>query len=192
MTQRRIAVLAGLAAALLASPAVSASGDYPWVSLRNTDFTVLIAFAIFIGILVYFKVPGMLGGMLDKRADTIRSELDEARALREEAQTLLAEFERKQKDVSDEAQRIVAQAKADAEANAEQAMKDLEQTLERRLKAAEDQIDSAEKSAVREVRDRAVQVAVAAAADILREKLGPSEGAALIDESLATVDAKLH
>jgi F-type H+-transporting ATPase subunit b len=186
------AFFAALAPALAAAPAVAATGDYPWVSLRNTDFVVLIAFAIFAGILVYFKVPGMLAGMLDKRADTIRNELDEARALREEAQTLLAEFERKQKDVQDEAQRIVAQAKSDAEASAAQAKKDLAQTIERRMKAAEDQIASAEESAVREVRDRAVQVAIAAAADVIARQLGPDESAELIDRSLEVVDARLH
>ena len=63
--------------ALMASPAMAASG--PFFSLGNTDFVVLIAFIVFIGVLVYFKVPGMLGGMLDKRADGIRRDLDELR-----------------------------------------------------------------------------------------------------------------
>jgi F-type H+-transporting ATPase subunit b len=162
------------------------------VSLRNSDFVVLIAFVLFGGILVYFNVPSILTGMLDKRADTIRKELDDARALREEAQTLLAEFERKQKDVQDEAQRIVAQAKADAEAGAAEAKRDLERTIARRLKAAEDQIASAEEAAVREVRNRAVQVAVAASADVIRAQLGPKDSARLIDESLSVVDARLH
>jgi len=186
------AVAAGIALAISAGPALAASGDYPWVSLRNSDFVVLIAFAVFVGILVYFKVPGILTGMLDQRAETIRKELDDARALREEAQTLLAEFERKQKDVQEEAQRIVAQARADAEAGAAEAKKELERTIARRLKAAEDQIASAEEAAVREVRNSAAQVAVAAAADVIRTQLGPEDSARLIDESLSVVDARLH
>ena len=88
---RKLAILFALTAA---SPAFAASG--PFFSLGNTDFVVLIAFIVFIGVLFYFKVPGMIGGMLDKRADDIKSELDEARALREEAQTILASYERKQ------------------------------------------------------------------------------------------------
>jgi F-type H+-transporting ATPase subunit b len=187
-----LAGAAALVAALVAAPALAATGDYPWVSLRNSDFVVLIAFVIFGGILVYFNVPAILTGLLDKRADTIRTELDNARALREEAQTILAEFERKQKDVQEEAQRIVAQAKSDAEAGARQAKKDLEATIERRLKAAEEQIASAEESAVREVRDRAVQVAVAAAADVIAKGMSAEDSAALIDDSLKVVDAKLH
>ena len=101
---KRLAVLF----ALIGAPAFAASG--PFFSLFNTDFVVLIAFLVFIGVLVYFKVPGILIGMLDKRAQQIRSELDEARALREEAQTLLASYERKQREVADQADRIVAHA----------------------------------------------------------------------------------
>ena len=74
--------------ALLASPAMAASG--PFFSLQNTNFVVLIAFIAFVGILIYMKVPAKLTGMLDARAATIKAELDEARALREEAKSILA------------------------------------------------------------------------------------------------------
>lgn len=182
--------LLSLPLVLAASPAFAAKG--PFFSLGNSDFVVLIAFLVFVGVLIYFKVPGMIGGLLDKRADTIRGELETARALREEAQTLLAEFQRKQQDVQEDASRIVAQARADAEAAATQAKADLESAIARRIKAAEDQIASAEDSAVREVRDRAVRVAVAAAGDVIAKGLTPADAAALIDESLQVVDAKLH
>ena len=72
-----------------ASPAFAAK-DKPFFSLANTDFVVLISFLLFVGVLVYFKVPGLLGGLLDKRADGIRADLNEAKSLREEAQTVLA------------------------------------------------------------------------------------------------------
>ena len=173
-----------------ASPAFAASG--PFFSLGNTDFVVLIAFLVFVGVLVYFKVPGMLGKMLDDRADSIRNDLDEARALREEAQTVLAEFERKQKDVAEQAELIVTQARADAEEAATQAKVDLEKSIERRLQAAEDQIASAEANAVREVRDTAVNVAIAAAADVVAKGMTDADAKALIDDSLKVVDAKLH
>jgi F-type H+-transporting ATPase subunit b len=78
--------------------------------LDNTDLIVLIAFIIFIGVLIKYKVPGMLTGLLDKRAEGIKSDL-EAKALREEAQTLLASYERKQREVQAQADRIVANAK---------------------------------------------------------------------------------
>ncbi|CAG0911668.1 unnamed protein product, partial [Cyprideis torosa] len=102
-----------------AAPAMAASG--PFFSLKNTDFVVLVGFLLFLGVLIYYKVPGLLGGVLDKRAQEIRSELDEARALREEAQALLASYERKAHEVQDQADRIVAHAKQESELAAEQA-----------------------------------------------------------------------
>ncbi|MEN8919840.1 MAG: ATP F0F1 synthase subunit B, partial [Octadecabacter sp.] len=102
---------------LAASPALAASknpfsADF-W-SLSNTDMIVLIAFIIFVGVLIKFKVPGMLTGLLDTRAAGIKSDLDEAKALREEAQTLLASYERKQREVQEQADRIVENAKEEA------------------------------------------------------------------------------
>ena len=95
---------------LTATPAFAASG--PFFSLANTDFVVTLAFLLFIGVLFYFKVPGLVGGLLDKRAECIQSELDEARALREEAQSILASYERKQKEVAEQADMIVKNAKS--------------------------------------------------------------------------------
>ncbi|MBV0913102.1 F0F1 ATP synthase subunit B [Anianabacter salinae] len=177
-------------AALVASPALAATG--PFFSLGNTDFVVLIAFLIFIGVLVYAKVPGRLTSMLDKRADDIRKDLDEARGLREEAQTLLASYERKQAEIQEQADRIVAHAKDEAKLAAEQAKTDLEKSIERRMQAADDQIASAQSSAIRDVRDRAVSVAIAAARDVIAKQMSATEANKLIDESIQSVEAKLH
>jgi F-type H+-transporting ATPase subunit b len=183
---KKLAILFTLAA----SPAFAASG--PFFSLFNTNFVVLLAFVIFLGVMVYFGVPGILGNLLDKRAADIQSDLDEARALREEAQGLLASYERKQKEVAEQAERIVEHAKNEATAAAEQAKEDLKKTIARRLAAAEDQIASAEASAVKDVRDRAIQVAVAAASEVIASKMTAAEANKLVDASIADVEAKLH
>ncbi|MDP5365415.1 MAG: F0F1 ATP synthase subunit B [Paracoccaceae bacterium] len=175
---------------LAASPAFAAGG--PFFSLKNTDFVVLLAFLLFIGVLYYFKVPGLIGGLLDKRADTIRGELEEARALREEAQTLLASYERKQKEVQEQADRIIAQAKDEAATAAEQAKADLQKSIARRIAAAEDQIASAEAAAIKEVRDRAVVIAIGAARDVIAKQMTAADGNKLIEEGIDVVDAKLH
>lgn len=177
-------------AALAAAPAQAASG--PFLSLGNTDFVVLIAFLLFLAVLVYFKVPGMLGKLLDKRATDIRSELDEARKLREEAQALLASYERKSRETQEQADRIVAQARSEAEQAAVQARADLEVSMQRRLQTAEAQIASAEAAAIKEVRDRAAAVAIAAASEVYAEQMSEAERSKLIDESISTVGAKLH
>jgi len=173
-----------------AGPALAASG--PFVSLHNTNFIVSLAFILFIAVLFYYKVPGLIGGILDKRAEGIRSELDEARALREEAQTVLASYERKQKEVQEQADRIVAAAREDATVAAEQAKEDLEKSIARRLAAAEDQIASAQASAVKEVRDQAIVIAVAAANRVLTDQMTAAKGNKLIDDAITEVNAKIH
>jgi F-type H+-transporting ATPase subunit b len=183
-------VLAIALTSLTASPALAATG--PFFSLENTNFVVLLAFILFIAILFYFKVPGKIGEMLDKRAAGIKSDLDEARALREEAQTLLASYERKQKEVQTQADRIVETAKSEAATAAEQAREDLQRSIARRLAAAQDQIASAEAAAIKDVRDRAITIAVAAAKDVMSKQMTAAQGNKLIDESIKQVDAKLH
>ncbi|WP_112311987.1 F0F1 ATP synthase subunit B [Pseudogemmobacter bohemicus] len=183
-------LLISAAALVSATPAMAASG--PFFSLKNTDFIVLIAFLIFVGILFYAGVPGMLGRLLDKRAAGIKAELDEARALREEAKSILASYERKQKEVIEQSDRIVASARDEARAAADRARADLKIAIDRRVKAAEEQIALAEQTAVRQVRERAVAVAVAAAGDLLAKNSSEEWAAASIDDAIAQVDAKLH
>ncbi|MFZ1467940.1 MAG: F0F1 ATP synthase subunit B [Paracoccaceae bacterium] len=175
---------------LLASPAFAASG--PFFSMRNTNFVVLIAFLIFIGILIYMGVPKKLTGLLDARAAQIKADLDEARALREEAKTILASYERKQKEVAEQTDRIIATAKEEALTAAAQAKADLKRSIERRLIAAEEQIASAEAGALRQVRERAVAVAVAAAGEVLSKQMTADSAKASIDAAITQVEAKLH
>ncbi len=179
-----------LAGTVLASPAYAASG--PFFSLNNTNFVVLIAFVLFVAVLIYLKVPGLVGGILDKRSDNIRAELDEARSLREEAQTILASYERKQKEVAEHAEQIVEHAKVEASNAAEQAKEDLKGSIARRLQAAEDQISSAEAAAVKEVRDTAISVAVAAASDVIAKSMTAKDGGVLIDGAIADLGKKLN
>lgn len=180
------------AALFLATPAFAAVEGKPFWSLHNTDVVVAIAFVIFVGVLVYFKVPGLIGGLLDKRAEGIRADLAEARRLREEAMALRDSFERKRAEVSEQAERIVAKARSDASEAAAQAKADLEATIARRLKAAEDRITAAETAALREVRNRAVTVAVAAAGEVIAGKISGAQSKALMDESIAAIETRLH
>ncbi|SHH31350.1 ATP synthase F0 subcomplex B subunit [Cognatiyoonia sediminum] len=177
--------------AMAATPAFAA-GDKPFFSLANTDFVVWIAFLIFVGILLYYKVPGTVGKMLDGRADAIKADLDEAKALREEAQSLLASYERKQKEVQEQADRIVSSAKEEATRAAEAAKGDIAKSIERRLASAEEQIASAEASAIKEVRDQAIVVAVGAAEDLIAKQMDAKGANSLIDEAIAAVGEKLH
>lgn len=160
--------------------------------LYDTYFVVALSFVIFVAILWKYDVHGMLLRMLDDRAERIRKELEDAKALREEAQALLASYERRQKEVAEAAASIVARAKEDAAAAAEQAKKELAESLDRRLRAANDQIAAAEAAAMREVKDRAVAVAVAAAADILRGAMSPEALSARTDAAIRDLGPRLN
>ena len=160
--------------------------------LNNTDIVVAIGFLIFIGVLLYFGVPKLLTSRLDARASQISADIAEAKALRAEAEVLLASFDRRQKEVAAQAEAIVAAARHEAEQAAEQAKADIERSVARRLQAATEQITAAEQAAVRDIRDRAASVAVAAAGDVIRAGMGGDQADAMVEAAIREVGAKLH
>lgn len=156
------------------------------------EFWVAVSFAGFVLVIFHYKVPGKIGELLDKRADQIRNELDEARRLREEAQAMLAEFERKQRDAEKEAESIITLARREAETLAKETREKLTDSLERRTRIAEDKIARAEEQAVNEVRTVAVNVAIAAAEQIIESKMTPAASKKLVDESIKDLKSKLN
>lgn len=151
-----------------------------------------IALIIFVGIVIYIKVPGMIAKALDGRAAKISNELEEARRLREEAQQLLGQYQRKRKEAEQEAADIVAAAKREADMLAADAHKKTEDYVARRTAIAEQKIGQAERDAVAEVRASAVDIAVEAARALLAGKVDAKAGADLFKASLQDVKAKLN
>lgn len=131
-------------------------------------------------------------GMLDARSERIRSELGEAQRLREEAQAALATYQRRQRDALDEAKRILEHARSEAATIRTQALAALEVQLKRREELALARIAQAEQAAAAEVRNAAVDVAVAAARQVFRDGLDETSGAALVDQAIAELPARLH
>lgn len=160
--------------------------------LNNTNIVVALGFLVFVAILLYYRVPAMIAARMDARAARIKADLEEARALREEAQGLLVSYERRQKEVRSQAEDIVAAARTEAERAAEQAKEDIRRAVDRRMRTAADQIAAAEKAAVRQIRDRAVNVAVAAAAEVIQRSMRPEDADALIDAAIADVGQRMH
>jgi F-type H+-transporting ATPase subunit b len=158
---------------------------------KDTYFWTSLALIGFFGILYYFKVHDSVGKSLDARADAIRKELDDARRMREEAQQLLADYQRRSKE-AEEAKEIVAAAKREAETLAAETRRALAETLERRTKSAEEKIARAEAQAVGEVRAAAVDVALATAEKIMRAKVIGAEAEALIATSIGDLKASLN
>jgi F-type H+-transporting ATPase subunit b len=128
---------------------------------------VAIAFVLFLALLVYLGAHRRVIGGIDARQARIKAELDEAVRLREEAQALLAEYERKAREAEGEAASIIAGATAEAERMAAEAKTRMEDFVVRRTKMAETKIAQAEAQALADVRAAAADTAVAAAAKIL-------------------------
>jgi F-type H+-transporting ATPase subunit b len=159
---------------------------------REAETWVAVAFVLFIGLGIYLKVPAMLAKMLDERADKISKELAEARKLREEAQALLAEYQKKRVEAEKDAANIVAQAKIEAQAYSVETRKKLAETIERRTKQAAQKIAQAEAAAIKEVRSTATEAAIAAASKLVGEAVQGAKGTKLIDESIAAVKSRLN
>ncbi len=160
--------------------------------LATAEFWILACLVAFFAILGYFKVHRTLASSLDKRAADIAAELDEARRLREEAQQLLASYQRKQREAMKEAEDIISQAKAEAEQLAKETRANMEAQVERRTKLAEDKISMAETQAVNDVRSAAADVAVSAARRVIAEKVDAGKDAQIIEKSIADLSTKLH
>jgi F-type H+-transporting ATPase subunit b len=159
--------------------------------MREAEFWVLVAFVIAIAFLIV-KARGALTSGLDSRTAKIKAELDEAQRLRDEAQAKLAEFQRRQRDALKEAEGIIAQAKAEAQRLADQGAKDLEAAVERRRRQAIEKIALEEQKAMTDLRNTAVDVAVAALRHVLAENLDAARQSALIDNAIESIPPTLH
>lgn len=158
---------------------------------HEPEFWILVAFLAVIALL--WKPAGRaVGKALDDRSEKIKLDLERAAKLRTDAQTLLAEYQQKQRDALKEAEAIMAQAKADAERLSRQAAADLEASLKRREQMALQRIAQAEQQALAEVRAAAVDIAVAAAGKLLGEKLDAAKQDALIDGAVKELQGKLN
>ena len=158
--------------------------------MLEAEFWVALAFFLFLGVLAYYGVHHKLVHGIDSRRDRIRAELDEARRLKEEAEALLASYERKQQEVEREAQAIIAGAKAEAERIAGEAGARLEELIARHARMAEEKIGQAEAQALADVRSAAADAAVAAAEAILARTVKDKIADDLIMEGIADLKAR--
>ena len=155
----------------------------------DNTFFAFVALMLFLGIVVYAGAHRKAGKALDDRAAAIAKELADARKLREDAEKLLADYRQKKLDAEKEAADIIASAKTQAVEYAEEAKVKLSETLARRTKQAETKIAQAEAAAVKEVRGRAADLAIAAAGTLIKAQKGNTK---LIAESIAAVKSKAN
>ena len=157
----------------------------------DPEFWVAIAFLLVVA-MVFRPAVKAITSTLDERAAKIRIQIEEARKLREDAQALLADYQRKQRDAMAEAEKIIAQAREEAARLKVDAERDLEHAIERRKQQALDRISQSEAQAIAQVRDTAVDVALAAAEKLIQSSLDPARKQALTDKAISEIAARLN
>lgn len=148
---------------------------------------VALAMAVFLAILLWKRVPRMLTGALDSQIEAIRKQLDEARALRAEAETLRSEYAAKIETAEKDAAAMLDHARHEADAIVAKAEANTAEVIARREKMASDRIEAAERAAVEELRARAAAAATAAAGQLIAGNLGPERDRALVDGAIADI-----
>jgi F-type H+-transporting ATPase subunit b len=166
----------------------AAEGPEPSVLGLTAPAIVALSMIVVFGIIYFAGGFKALTGMLDGKIATIRKQLDEAKALRAEAEALLADAKAKQAAAHKDAEGILAHAKIEAEQLVAKARDDAETLVERRGKMAEDKIAAAERAAIAEVRAKAASAAAAAAAQIIGERHDAASDKALIERTIASLN----
>lgn len=166
-------------------------GPHPGPFYTDPEFLVAVAFILLIA-LVFKRGMVLITTALDDRANTISKRIEEATKLHEEAQDLLASYERKQRQAEKDAGDIMERARAEAGLLAEKAAKDLEESLGRQERMATERIAQAEAQAIKDVRDSAIDLAVEATRRLLEDKIPEDKANDMIEDAIKELPDKLH
>jgi F-type H+-transporting ATPase subunit b len=173
-----------------ASTEAHAGEEHAVPSAFGFDASMLVALAmlVVIALAIWKKVPAMIGGMLDKQIAGIKAQLDQATALRAEAEAIKAEYEAKAKAAAQDAIDMKAAAVEEAKLIVSQAKTDATNLIARRAQAADDKIAAAERTAIAGVRAKAAAVSAAAAAHLIATHHDAKADASLIDQSISLLN----
>jgi F-type H+-transporting ATPase subunit b len=160
--------------------------------LFEPETWVAVAFVILMALFAYLGIHRTVLTALDKRAERIKAELDDARRLKDEATKLLADYKAKRATAEREADEIISNAKAEAERIATEAKAKMEDFVARRTKTAESKIALAEAQAVADVRAAAAEAAVQAASTILSQSVKGQVADDLLAKGITEVRQKLN
>ena len=168
-----------------------AAGSKKMVSLDNTDFVVLISFLIFVGVLVYFKVPSIVGAFLDKRSNDIQNEIEKAGEILEEAKKILSSLEADHIRTSETIGQMVETARSRAGEEEEKAKKNIEELMKNKLISAEGQVMSNERKILEEIEDRAIDLSIEKVKVKLSQSLSSSDYDNQFDASIQSIEKGL-
>ena len=168
-----------------------AAGSKKLISLDNTDFVVLISFLIFVGVLVYFKVPSIVGAFLDKRSNDIQNEIEKAGEILEDAKKILSSIEADHIRTSETIGQMVQSAKSRAGDDEEKAKKNIEELMKNKLISAEGQVMSSERKILEEIESRAIDLSIEKVRMKLSKSLSSSDYDNQFDSSIQSIEKGL-
>ncbi len=184
-------LLLTLSAYVLLSEVSYAAGSKKVFSLDNTDFVVLISFLIFVAVLVYFKVPSLVGAFLDKRSSDIQNEIDKASEILEEAKKILSSIEDDHIKTSETIAKMVETAKSRAEEEEDKAKKYIEELVKNKLISAEGQVMSNERKILEEIENSAIDLSIEKVRIKLSKNLSIGDYDNHLDASIQSIEKGL-
>jgi F-type H+-transporting ATPase subunit b len=178
--------------ALAASSGASyAAGSKKMFSLDNTDFVVLISFLIFVGILIYFKVPSIIASFLDNRSNEIQNEIEKASEVLEEAKKILSSIESDHIRTSETIKQMVVNAKNRAGEDEDKAKKHIEELMKNKLTSAKGQIKSNERKILEEIEERAIDLSIEKVRAYLSKSLSDNSYDKHFEDSFQSIEKGL-
>ena len=176
---------------VISSEVAYAAGSKKTISLDNTDFVVLISFLIFVGVLIYFKVPTIVASFLDKRSADIQNEIDKASEILEEAKEILSSIEADHIRTSETIEQMVMTAKDRAREDEEKAKKQIEELMKSKLISAEGQVRSSERKILEEIEARAIDLSIEKVRAKLSKSLSGNDYDKHFDTSIRSIEKGL-
>ena len=169
-----------------------AAGSKKMFSLDNTDFVVLISFLLFVGVLIYFKVPSIIVAFLDKRSNDIQDEIQKASEILEEAKKILSSVEAEHIKAGETIENMVKTAKGRAVEEEDKAKKHIEGLMKNKLLSAEGQVKSTERKILEEIEERAIDLSVEKVRIKLSKSLSSNDYNDYFDTSIKSVEKGLR
>ena len=170
----------------------AAPKDVGFFDLNNTNTVVLIAFTLFIGLLIYLRVPQLVAGALDTRIEVVDSQIQKAIAVKDESIELLAAIKRQQAKAKEKAAKIVSDARENSKHDLDQIEIQLSNMISRKLSASEDQIKMVENAAVKKISHKSAEIAVKVAEEYLTEDISSRNQVELIDNSISLLSKQVE
>jgi F-type H+-transporting ATPase subunit b len=161
------------------------------MDLSNPKFWIMLAFVLLV-VTSYKKLAAVFASAMDGRADKIKSELEKARALRVEAEAVLALYKQKQAEFAKEAESILSKAREDANHISAHAEAELKAAIDARTKYTIEKIAQEEQAAIVDIRNHVVDIALAAARSIIVDQMSSLSQDELVKLAIADIERKVH